>query len=43
MQEQVIFELKVNPDILIIHSHLAHSTLKSTGMPVALVINFGAE
>jgi hypothetical protein len=43
MQERVIFELKANPDILIIHSHLAHGCLKPTGMPVAFVINFGAE
>jgi hypothetical protein len=43
MQERVIIEFKANPDIITIHSQVAHDNLKSTSMPAALVINFGAE
>jgi GxxExxY protein len=43
VEERVILELKAISDILPIHLQQALGYLKSTGLPLALVINFGAE
>ncbi|MEW6092618.1 MAG: GxxExxY protein [Chloroflexota bacterium] len=43
VDERVILELKAVSDILPIHLQQALGYLKSTGLPLALVINFGAE
>ena len=43
VEERVILELKAVSDILPIHLQQALGYLKSTSMPLALVINFGSE
>ena len=43
IEDRVILELKAVSDILPIHLQQALGYLKSTGLPLALVINFGAE
>ena len=40
---RIILELKAVSEILPIHERQALSYLKATGLPLALVINFGAE
>jgi GxxExxY protein len=43
VEGRVMLELKAVSDILPIHLQQALGYLKSTGLPLAMVINFGAE
>jgi GxxExxY protein len=43
VNRRIILELKAVSEILPIHERQALSYLKATGLPLALVINFGAE
>ncbi len=43
MNQKIILELKAVQEILGIHEQQALSYLKATGLPLAIVINFGAE
>jgi GxxExxY protein len=43
VNKRVILELKAVAEILRIHEQQALSYLKATGLPLAIVINFGAE
>jgi GxxExxY protein len=43
VEDRVILELKAVSDILSLHLQQALGYLKSTDLPLAIVINFGAE
>jgi GxxExxY protein len=43
VNEKIILELKAVTEILRLHEQQALSYLKATGLPLAIVINFGAE
>lgn len=43
VNQKIILELKAVKEILGIHEQQALSYLKATGLPLAIVINFGAE
>ena len=40
--QSIILELKAEPEILPSHERQANTFLKATGLPLAIVINFGA-
>lgn len=43
VDNRVILELKAVSEIAILHKQQAISYLKATGLPLALIINFGAS
>jgi GxxExxY protein len=43
VDEKIILELKAVAEILPVHKQQALSYLKATGLPLALIINFGAH